>query len=288
MNKSSLTIRPLGAIDEYSACEEIQRLAWHTGDELVVPAHMLLTLAKTGGLLLGAFDARGRMVGFVLGILARQETSQSQAAPVQGLRHHSHMLGVHPDWWGRGVGYRLKLAQREAVLAQGLALVTWTFDPLERRNATLNFAKLGVVCRTYLVDLYGEMDDSLNVGLPSDRFQVDWWLRSERVERRVAGERPDLDVTGLVARGVPLVNPATSGQDGLLRPAEAPTGLGGEQLLVQVPADLQALKRTDLSLARAWRTTTRAIFQSAFDQGYVATEYLHQAGQSYYLLKRKT
>ncbi len=76
------------------------------------------------------------------------------------------------------------------VLAQGIDLITWTFDPLETRNATLNFHKLGAVCNTYFPNLYGDMRDGLNAGLPSDRFQVDWWIASERVAQRLAGEPP--------------------------------------------------------------------------------------------------
>jgi predicted GNAT superfamily acetyltransferase len=278
MDKATFSIRPLETLDELHTCEEIQRRAWDTGDEEVVPAHMLLTIAKSGGLLLGAVgDAPPYpLVGFVLGLLAPREPPGPGNAPGDLLRHHSHMLGVHPDWWGHGIGYRLKLAQREAAMAQGLNLVTWTFDPLERRNATLNFAKLGVVCRTYLPNLYGELDDGLNEGLPSDRFQVDWWLHSPRVERRLAGERPQAD--DIIGAGLPRLNPLTPDQDD--------STLQDERLLVEVPAEFQSLKQTDMALARAWRKTTGTIFQTAFAQGYTATEYLYRAGRSYYLLER--
>jgi len=289
--ETPIQIRTLGTMDEHHACEEIQRLAWSAGDDEVVPAHMLLAINQKGGLLLGAFDAQSqpndrghRLVGFVMGLLALREPLRPGSAPTDVLCHYSHMLGVHPEWWGQGIGYRLKLAQREAALAQGLTLITWTFDPLERRNASLNFAKLGAVCRTYIANLYGELRDGLNKGLPSDRCEVDWWLRSQRVERRIAGERPDFDV---LARGVPIINPATSGANGLLRPSAGAVTLKGKSLLAEVPADFQALKQTDLSLARAWREKTRAIFQTAFAQGYSATEYLRQGERSYYLLARE-
>ncbi len=273
----ALHIRPLEKIDEYYACEAIQKLAW-LGDEIIVPAHMLLAAAEVGGLTLGAFDATGQLLGFALGLLARQETD--------GLYHHSHLLAVHPQWWGHGIGYRLKLAQREAVLAQGLTLMTWTFDPLERRNAALNFYKLGVTCHTYLKNLYGAMRDGLNAGLPSDRFKVKWELCSPRVERRLKGARPQLDLEALKAQGVLLVNPATPGPDGWLCPCPSPAPPEGERLLVQVPANFQALKRDDLAMARAWRETTAECLSRAFDRGYTATEYLYQDGCSYYLLKK--
>jgi predicted GNAT superfamily acetyltransferase len=143
-----------------------------------------------------------------------------------------------------------------------------------------------------LIDLYGNLDDGLNEGLPSDRFQVDWWLCSPRVQRRLAGERPQGSEI-IQQQALPVVNPATMRRDGFPRPAELsptelPAMLGEEQLLIQVPADFQALKRKDMALARAWRMTTREIFQAAFAQGYSAAEYLYHAGRSYYLLKRKS
>lgn len=292
MSRSShFTIRPVKSIAEYRACEEIQRLAWDSGDELVVPVHMLLTVAKTGGLLLGAFDASERLLGFVVGLLAQSESKRLSVPSSKELHHHSHMLGVHPDFWGRGIGYQLKLAQREAVLAQGLELVTWTFDPLERRNATLNFCKLGVICRNYVANLYGDMPDGINADLPSDRFQVEWWLQSERVQKRLADTQSGrsltdatIDVEALLTKS--SIHPATMDANGLPHPAEQAVPLEERQLLVKVPADFQTLKQKNIELARAWRTTTRAIFETAFARGYRAIEYLHHQGRSYYLLEQ--
>ena len=70
--------------------------------------------------------------------------------------------------------------------------MTWTYDPLESRNAYLNVHKLGAACRSYIRDYYGPMADGLNVGLPSDRLRVEWWISSERVRRRVAATRQAL------------------------------------------------------------------------------------------------
>ena len=149
---------------------------WDLPDVEVVPLHVLITAAKNGGLLLGAFDGE-TLAGFVFGFPG--------LTPDGKLKHCSHMAGVHPAYRDRGLGYSLKLAQRLHVLAQGIDLITWTFDPLETRNATLNFHKLGAICNTYLPNLYGEMHNGLNAGLPSDRFQVDWWIASERVAQRL-------------------------------------------------------------------------------------------------------
>ena len=108
----------------------------------------------------------------------------------------SHMAGVLPAWQGTGVGLQLKLAQREAILAQGFTdWVTWTYDPLLRTNAVFNIRRLGAVCSTYKSNWYGVMLDGLNAGTPSDRCQVDWWLNSQRVTGRVAGEAGRRDAT---------------------------------------------------------------------------------------------
>ncbi len=167
---------------------------------------------------------------------------------------------------------------------QGLDLITWTFDPLESRNAYLNFRKLGATCQTYLRDLYGSMRDALNIALPSDRFQVDWHIASTHVADRLSGKRNHLSLSSLQAGGVPLLNHALPGDPP--RPAEVSLPIQGPRLLIQIPAYFQAIKRVDMGLARAWRLQTRALFEAAFAEGYVATDLLFENGQSCYLLEK--
>jgi len=159
-------IRPLETADDLAQCVALQQAVW-SGD-LAVPAQFIMALTRHGGVALGAFTPEGKLIGFVLSFLGWS----SQGA----LCHHSHMAAVAEGWRDRGVGTALKHAQRKAVLAQGVRLITWTYDPLEARNAWLNIAKLGCICRTYIRNAYGDMPDALNAGLPSDRFEVEWWL----------------------------------------------------------------------------------------------------------------
>ena len=167
----TIEIRLVQTIAEYRAVEQMQREVWNLEEVEVVPDHLLLTVQKNGGLVIGAFDRppegeNEQLVGFVFGFAGLTAAGQ--------VKHCSHLAGVLPTHQNLGLGYRLKLAQRAHVVAQGIDLVTWTFDPLESRNARLNFHKLGVTCHTYLRNLYGDIRDALNAGLPSDRFQVDW------------------------------------------------------------------------------------------------------------------
>lgn len=278
----AIEIRPVKTEDEYHAVERLQREIWGAQDIEIVAFEILMTAHKNGGVMLGAFDiveGEERMVGFVFGFVGLTAGGR--------VKHCSQIAGALPGYRDRGVGYALKMRQREIVLAQGIDLITWTFDPLESRNARFNFHKLGSTCGVYLRNLYGAMRDKLNAGLPSDRFQVDWRISSPRVEARLRGEGAHSSASALMADGVPLVNPAVAGEP--LRPpttAVAPTAMAEEErLLVQIPSDFQSLKAADRNLALEWRLHARALFEEAFTKGYEATDLLLEGGRSYYLLE---
>src|SRR5499425_1764525 len=212
----AIEIRPVKTEGEYHAVEQLQREIWGAQDIEIVAFEILMTAHRNGGVTLGAFDVVGgeeRMVGFVFGFVGLTAGGR--------VKHCSHIAGALPGYRDRGVGYALKLKQREIVLAQGIDLITWTFDPLESRNARFNFHKLGATCRVYLRNLYGAMRDTLNAGLPSDRFQIDWLISSPHVEAKLHGEnQSSLDsFSSLVADDVPLVNPLLSSSHSLRRDA---------------------------------------------------------------------
>lgn len=178
-----VTIRPVTTVAELHAIEGLQREVWAMPDRDVVPAHHLLAASAAGGIVLGAFEPSGRLVGFCYGFVG-----------LRGGRmlFYSHMAGVLERARGHEVGFRLKRAQREAALARGLDHMIWTYDPLVSANAHLNLRKLGARASRYYVDYYGEMRDELNRGGPSDRLEVDWWLGDPRVEALMRGEAPPL------------------------------------------------------------------------------------------------
>ncbi len=282
-------IRPLTTIDDFTAAEAVQRAVWPGTDLDVVPAHLLLTAAHNGGLALGAF-ADDRMVGFLFGFLGTDDADPQRPAMTR-LKHCSHMTGVLPGFRDRDVGYQLKLAQREFVLTQGVRLVTWTYDPLESRNARLNIARLGAVCRVYKRNVYGAMKDDLNAGLPSDRFQVDWWITSTRVKERLEGSRAPLELASFLTAGGEILNPSdVAPDDGLARPAHAPRRPNGLFAIVEIPADFQVIKAHDMILAQAWRQQTRELFEAAFADGYLVTDFLFEVvdgrRRSFYAMSR--
>lgn len=264
-----IEIRPITGYHEYMACEELQRVVW--GAFGAVPYHLLLTVQKNAGLCLGAFDLdapAAPLVGFVFGFLARTEDGR--------LKHASHLAGVLPAYRNAQVGERLKWAQRDYALAQGLELMTWTFDPLISRNARLNLAKLGAVCCTYVRNIYGPEPEDPQGELPSDRFRVDWWLRAPQVAARHDAP-PALTTAAALRAMAPLVNPDPQG----------PTDeLSGERCLIQIPVEIEALKASDLPRARAWRYQLRALAEGAFATGFTVTDYARDGAIGLYLLER--
>lgn len=309
---SRVILRILETPQEMEAVEELQRQVWPGDETDVVPAHLLLAATHNGGLVIGAYDAGaegeaedesepewgaipagGRLVGFAFGFPGLYATADGPRP-----KHCSHMLGVHPEQRDKGIGFKLKRAQWQMVRHQGLDRITWTYDPLLSRNAHLNIARLGAVCNTYVREAYGVMRDGLNAGLPSDRFQVDWWIGSQRVNRRLSKRtRRTLDLAHYLAAGTAILNPTEVGEDGLPRPPagfelgeiENVNAVQEQQplLLVEIPADFQRLKSANPALALEWRLHTRHLFEALFERGYLVTDFVHLPGtyaRSFYVL----
>lgn len=278
-----MNLRLLETPVELAAVEELQRLIWPGNDLEIVPVHMLMAALHGGGLLIGAFDEE-KLIGFVFGFPGIDTTPEGPHP-----RHCSHMAGVHPDYRDAGVGFRLKRAQWQMVRQQGLDHITWTYDPLQSRNAQLNISKLGAVCNTYLPNYYGDLRDGINVGMPSDRFQVDWWVNSQRVRRRLSkNPRPPLDLAHYLSAEVPRVNTTRLNAAGFGVPSnlELPSD-ASPLLLLEIPPDFMALKAADASLALEWRQHTRDLFTSLFAAGYLVTDFVFLPGsqpRSYYVL----
>ena len=278
---SAPVIKILEAPEDMPAVEALQRAVWPGSETDVVPAHMLITAVHNGGLLVGAF-VENQLVGFVFGFPGIEFTPDGPRP-----KHCSHMMGIHSDQRDSGIGFALKRAQWQMVRHQGLDHITWTYDPLLSRNAYLNIAKLGAVCNTYRRSEYGDMRDGLNAGLPSDRFMVDWWINTRRVERRLSRRaRRTLRLDDFSkAELQPLYSLHPSGQnDQWLRPPEHFSPLEGNLTLAEIPSDFSALKDADFSLARDWRFFLRELFETAFSAGYIVTDFIYDQSRSFYVL----
>ncbi len=284
-------IRPLTSIADMQKAEALEQEVWRIAPIEVVPFHTLHALAANGASVIGAFDGE-RLAGYLLGVLGLVETpGRIDQVAAARLKMYSVQLGVLAEYRSQGVGYRLKLAQREEALRLGIRLITWTYDPLESLNGRFNIGKLGGICQTYRRHFHGEMG-GINAGLPTDRFEVEWWVTGNRVRARVEkGKRP-LPLAAIQGGGAKIINDATFNANGLPVPAEYWRNEGDLMVLVEIPANFQAIKEQDPALAYEWRMHGRIVFETLFSRGYVVTDFVSERGEdgrrrSYYLLARK-
>jgi predicted GNAT superfamily acetyltransferase len=273
------SIRDLHGLDDYRAVVALEQEIWgYTDMADVVTVPVFIITVKRGGILIGAFDDRQRMIGFAFSIVGMKGGELTQ---------WSHMMGVVPEHRRGGLGRALKLAQRDRAIAAGFALMEWTFDPLQALNAHLNFAKLGVVCDEYVRNLYGESTSSLHRGTPTDRFVVEWRLSAPHVERRIA-RTGALTVRAHDAADAPVANETKAAGD-WRAPTTSDFTIEGRRLWVEVPLGFTDIQREAPELALEWRLHTRAIFETYFGRGYRAVDFelQREAGRGRYLLARQ-
>lgn len=267
-------IRPFRTIEELRACERLQEETWGQGFSERVPAAILKVAQILGGIAAGAYARDGTLVGFVFGMTGVREGE---------LVHWSDMLAVKRGLRDSGLGTRLKAYQREVMLDRGVTRMHWTFDPLQSRNAYMNFAKMGIVVREYAQDMYGETDSPLHRGIGTDRFIALWLMDSERVRRRMAGEErgPDADALGVYPAAL-----ATATYEGGRPPEPGRVLLGMEDPVVSVaiPADISAIMMESMELAVAWRQGTRMALTHYMGRGYEVRELVRGPQTSHYLL----
>ena len=249
------------------AVEDIQRAAWGMADRGIVPAEHIRAVVHNGGLLLLA-SIDGAPVGFCYGFVGLDAGR---------LVLCSHMLAVLPEAQSQGVGRALKLAQRRHAAARGFIAITWTFDPLQSRNAYLNLRRLGAVARHYHVDHYGPMDDAINAGLPTDRLLAEWSVVDDADPRP---QTPD---------DLPWALPPTPDPAGGVRPGRYDASvLATGHALIAVPSDVDALRRDDADAGPVWRAALRTALTGAFDAGLTAVDVIPDAAPGYaaYVVER--
>ncbi len=255
-----IEIRELSSLEELDRVPGLLERIW--GDKRLVTTELLRALSAHGNPVLAAFRGE-EMVGAQMAFLGREEGR---------LILHSHITGVLPDRQLAGVGFRLKMAQRDWCLAQGIDRVTWTFDPMIARNAHFNLRKLGAVAPRFLRDFYGGLEDSINIGERTDRLEIRWDLTSPGVKAAAEG-RPE----PVEASGAPLLLGEDAG-----RPLPHPRA-DGPHLLVRVPTEYTQLREEDPSLARAWRDAVADALEAALSRGFLAVDFLREGA---YVLER--
>jgi predicted GNAT superfamily acetyltransferase len=237
-----IVIRSFRDFHEMNVCVELQQRIWGYSDIEVVPGQIFVVAEKTDGQILGAYDG-DVAIGFALAFPAVRDRQ---------IYLYSHMVGVLPEYQDRGVGRLLKLAQRDEVLARGIDVIEWTFDPLQLKNAYFNIARLGAVVRHYLPDVYGRTSSPLHGGLATDRLVAEWWVNSARVRDRLANKH-----------GV---------QNGVCE-------------RIALPTAIREICRTSPDKAEIIQRQVRTQFDSLISRGYAAVGFEFDENQGSYILE---
>ena len=263
-----ITIRRVRSNEEYDACVRMQHAIWGEDFTEAVPATILKVTQQIGGVTAGAFDADGRLLGFVFGMIGSMDGE---------LVHWSDMLAVHHDARNKGLGRRLKLFQRELLRPLGVERMFWTYDPLVAKNAFLNIVRLGARPTEYVIDMYGsDTHSALHSGLGTDRFIVAWDLTKDG-----GANAPSDAALEPIIREAPIAN-----GDGRAGPdAELPDA---DVVRVEVPGDIDAVIARDISVAAALRKSTRRIFTHYMDRHYRVSGFSHLTPDDryFYILSR--
>lgn len=271
--KLDLKLRQLQTITEIRQVQQLESKVWKSDP---IPIHQTLTAVKNGGIILGAFN-EDELVAFSYGFPGFRNGKTYLC---------SHMLGVDPEYQKLGIGYLLKKKQREIALRMGYQLIIWTYDPLESLNGHLNLSKLNAIVGQYIENQYGVMDDSLNYGLPTDRFLIEWWIDSSHIKekrnQKLKVIKSSIEWT-LNETGMPLLKDFNL--------SDLQKKLAGEEVIyLPIPSFFQQIKQTNLDLAIDWRLKTRGLFQLLLREGWTSIQLLRdeQNPVSYYRFVKKS
>ncbi|MFY9556432.1 MAG: hypothetical protein WAV47_17090 [Blastocatellia bacterium] len=237
-----INIRECSSIEDFQQCVELERAVWKDDDLGIMPVRLYMISKACNAPTIGAFDSSGRLVGFVHTMIALMSGH---------VVYHSHLAAVVEDLRHKDIGFRMKLAQRQHAVDAGVPLITWTFDPLQSRNAHLNINKLGAVIRRYEVNYYSEgLSTVFDSGVPSDRVFAEWWVSSPHVESVLAGKSVQVE---------------------------------GEVQSVVMRENINEVRAHSIDEHRKWRLRVREGFQSKLADNLIVRGFEREAGTSRYL-----
>ncbi len=272
-----IVIRDLESFDDLRQVEAVEKEVWGLSDLDTLPMTLIIASKQAGSIWVGAFDG-DKLIGFVFGLLGRENGQ---------IIVHSHLLAVRAAYRDLDLGYKLKLAQRERALAMGVQQMTWTFDPLQSKNAHLNFAKLGIVSSSYRIDFYGPETSSVLHRNGTDRLWVKWPIASRRVRERLQGKDIRSELLDALSALTPLIR---FNGDGKPARTDLAAALARQRIAIEIPGDILSVEQSDPALAREWRLATRWAFTEALEAGFFVAEFCRSVrgkqGPGAYLLEK--
>ncbi|MFN2501614.1 MAG: GNAT family N-acetyltransferase [Pyrinomonadaceae bacterium] len=243
--QNPVDIRECATLEELAECVELQREVFALPEVELSPVRHFVVTRNAGGFTLGAF-LDGKLAGFVLSVPAFLRGERA---------FYSHMTGVRPEYQSLGIGAKLKWAQRDRSISEGVKYIKWTFEPIKARNAHFNLEKLGAVVLEYQRNFYGtDYLSSAGHGLASDRLFAEWDLESEKVKALAAGQ--SFSEAGTLA------------------------------CEIEITDDWAGLVDSDPAAALAEQLRVRGEFEAAFADGVVGRAFRREAARGTYLLYR--
>jgi predicted GNAT superfamily acetyltransferase len=263
--RSGVKVRELESVDELSRAFDLFNGIWGGDEPAAVPMNLMKAMAHARNYVAGAWRGDqlvGASVAFAWGYPAARAL-------------HSHISGVADGLQGQGIGYALKLHQRAWAADRGFERITWTFDPLVRRNAWFNLSKLGATIEGYERDFYGPMNDGINAGDATDRCVAVWDVEPGAPHAAGEADRPA------------AVNLLVCGEGDAPSVTEASVGDWEDARLLscQVPRDVTQIRRSDPVLGLEWRRALRETMGVAIEAGFVASAITRDG---FYMLERRS
>jgi len=218
--KKLLQLRILKTFQDQDSARKIFDKTWAMEVGTEITPNLLQAMVHSGSYLSGAF-IDNKIVGAAFAFPATNI----------GLHLHSHMTAVLEEYRDQGVGYALKIDQWNWAKKHEYSHLSWTFDPLVRRNAILNIVKLGVDISAYYPNFYGAMPDALNAGDESDRLMVLWstGINEPKARELITYPKPN-------------------------------------DILIEIPEDIVVIRSKDQSKSMNWRRQVRDQFLAAFEK----------------------
>lgn len=267
-SRSGVQIRELSDLDQLTDVFQLCNRVWAPNPtDPPITTSLLRAMTTAGNYVGGAYDGDD-LVGACIGFFGIPH----RAGAGRTIELHSHIAAVESHLRGRNVGFALKQHQRAWALRRGIVRISWTFDPLVRRNAYFNIGKLHALPAVYLRDFYGAMHDAINGSDETDRLLVEWDLAAPLVQDAAAGAPEQTDVPALLAAGASVG--LSEGDDG--QPVSGQ--VDGRVVLIGVPKDIEGLRRTDAASAAGWRTAVRDVLGGLMAEGARVTGFAREAG----------
>ncbi|MFD4819510.1 GNAT family N-acetyltransferase [Peribacillus butanolivorans] len=249
---STYLIRAVHSADELEKVANLQENIW--GIEGRIPIPVMTAMIKNGGLIVAGMNEEEKCIGFALGFPSKKNDSCSIM--------YSHMLAISPHYRNQGIGQQLKLFQRKKAKEMGYTHIQWTFDPLEIKNGYLNINRIGADVESYQVNYYGTMKDKINVGMPSDRFIIQWDCQ-KTLEEMCSEKHQNVDHWSSYPS---LLNWRLEEEKLLVQSECGDTDDKG--LRIPVPKSINQLKREVMEEAIKWRIFVRNQILKYISKGY--------------------